>query len=211
MLQLFAVAFFVFLCFGTITPFFVGYTREYLKLPNPENVASNALLALTVAGAIVAYPTGLLADKIGHRRVLKYGSLVFAVGLLTIALIGKTSFGLYAGMAIIGVGYIGLQITSFSILAEIVPAQRLGEFIGLMNLFISLPQFIGNNVMGYVIDSFGYGVFMPIAFSLMLVATILTLTFNFKRDVTEGEEDLAQLSAQLEKSNHGNLTSKKKL
>lgn len=84
-------------------------------------------------------------------------------------------------MAIIGIGFIAIQITTYSILAEIVPPERLGEFMGMMNLFISLPQFLANNIMGKLLDVFGYGVYFPTACGAMIIAGLIVMASRFEK------------------------------
>jgi len=38
-------------------------------------------------------------------------------------------------------------------LSMVVPKNKLGEYMGLLNLFIALPQFIFSNVYGQIIDN----------------------------------------------------------
>ncbi|WDC84709.1 hypothetical protein PL321_03325 [Caloramator sp. mosi_1] len=65
-LKLYLSVFMVYMSFGFITPFFVKYCTTNLNITNSD--ANNALLILTLAGAVFAVPIGKLADKIEKER-----------------------------------------------------------------------------------------------------------------------------------------------
>lgn len=177
-MKLYTAVFFIFLSYGCITPFFVKYCVNELHFT--ENAASTGLLLLTLAGAVFAYPIGILSDRIERRKVLLAGTLIFSAALF-VSIFVKSSAGLYAMLSIIGVGFIAIQITVYSILAEIAPPERLGEFMGILNLFISLSQFIANNLMGYILDRSGFSYYFPISSLLMFIAAAIVLISRFEK------------------------------
>ncbi len=181
-MKLYVSVFFVFVSYGCITPFFVKYCTSILNFS--QATASNGLLLLTLAGAIFAYPIGVLSDKMERRKVLLIGTLIFASALL-VATFVKTMLLMYLVLACIGVGFIAIQITIYPILSEIVPPERLGEFMGFMNLFISLGQFISNNLMGYVLDRAGFTWFFPTAALMMFIACLMIGFSRFEKIKTE--------------------------
>lgn len=177
-MKLYISVFFVFMSYGCITPFFVKYCS--IKLNFSPDVASTGLLVLTLAGALFAYPIGVLSDKIERRKVLLMGTLVFAIGLF-IAIFATGVASMYMTLSLIGIGFIAIQITIYSILSEIVPPERLGEFMGFMNLFISAGQFISNNAMGYILDKLGFSYLFPIASGLMFLSVIVIFFSKFSK------------------------------
>jgi MFS family permease len=177
-MKLYFSVFFIFLSYGCITPFFVKYCIKVLHLS--AGTASTGLLLLTLVGALFTYPIGVLSDKIERRKVLLMGALIFAIALCT-AIFVKSSMALYIVLSIIGIGFIAIQITIYSILAEIVPPERLGEFMGIMNLFISLSQFISNNIMGIILDKLGFSYFFIIPTVMMFISVIIIFFSRFEK------------------------------
>lgn len=177
-MKLYFCVFFVYLSYGCITPFFVKYCSVQLHFS--QGTASTGLLLLTLVGAIFAYPIGVLSDRIERRKVLLIGVLIFAISLLAAVFI-KNIEEMYSVLSLIGIGFIAIQITIYSILAEIVPPERLGEFMGFINLFISLAQFIANNAMGFALDKVGFSYFFPISSTLMFVAVIIIFFSRFSK------------------------------
>lgn len=177
-LKLFISVFFVFLSYGCITPYFVKYCTEQLKFS--ANTASTGLFVLTIVGALFAIPAGIMSDKINRRVVLLIGALIFAIGLALATFVSNVG-GMYLLLSLIGIGFICIQVTIYAILAEIAPAERLGEFMGIMNLFVSLSQWIATLVMGFILDSVGFGYFFPISAIIMFVSAIVIFFSRFDK------------------------------
>ena len=177
-LKLFATVFFIFLSYGCITPYFVKYCVQQLHFSN--STASNGLFILTIVGALFAVPAGIISDKVDRRLVLWIGSIIFAVAI-GMAIFVKTILSMYLLLALIGIGFICIQVTIYAILAEIVPPERLGEFMGIMNFFISMSQWIATLTMGFILDYVGFKYFFPVATVIMFVAAIVIFFSRFNR------------------------------
>jgi MFS family permease len=177
-MRLFASVFFIFLSYGCITPFFVKYCVQQLHFST--GTASTGLFVLTIVGALFAIPAGILSDKIDRKIVLLIGAIIFAVGLGMATFV--TSVGsMYLLLSLIGIGFICIQVTIYAILAEIVPPERLGEFMGIMNLFVSLSQWIATLTMGLILDSASFKSFFPIASVIMFVAAVVIMFSKFDK------------------------------
>lgn len=177
-MKLYLSAFFIFLSYGCITPFFVRYCVNELKFS--EGNASTGLLVLTLVGAAFAYPIGMLADKVEKRKVLLAGVIILTI-CLALAPLARNLLGMNVMFSFFGIGFIAIQITSYAIVAEIVPPERLGEFMGILNLFISLSQFITNNIMGIILDKVGFSLFFPIPCVAMFVAAVIIFFSRFEK------------------------------
>jgi MFS family permease len=177
-LKLFISVFFIFLSYGCITPYFVKYCEQHLGFS--AGTASTGLFVLTIVGALFAVPAGILSDKKDRRFVLLVGIIIFATGL-ALASFAKGTTNMYILLSLIGVGFICIQVTIYAILAEIAPPDRLGEFMGIMNLFISLSQWIANLAMGFLLDKAGFGYFFPISSVIMFVAATVICFCRFEK------------------------------
>lgn len=177
-MKLYFSVFFIFLSYGCITPFFVRYCVKILKFT--EGNASTGLLVLTLVGAAFAYPIGILSDKIEKRKVMLAGAIILTT-CLAMAPLARNLLTMNVMFSFFGVGFIAIQITSYAIVAEIVPPERLGEFMGVLNLFISLSQFLANNIMGNLLDKFGFSLFFGVPCVAMLVAAIIIFFSRFEK------------------------------
>lgn len=177
-MKLFAAIFFIYLGYGSITPYFVKYCVNNLNLTT--NTASFSLLLLTITGAIFAYPLGVLSDKIQRKTVMLFGAIIFVLAMIAGIFVTGTS-GLYVVMCLIGIGFIAIQVTSYAILAEVVPPDRLGEFMGIFNFFVSISQFISGLLMGVLLDSIGYKIFFPLSGLWIVIAVIILSTSTINK------------------------------
>jgi Major Facilitator Superfamily. len=177
-MKLFVAVFFVFLSYGCITPFFVKYCTSQLGFS--ANTASLGLFVLTIVSALFAVPAGILSDRINRRVVLMIGTFIFTVGLAAATFVHTVSV-MYLFLGLIGIGFICIQVTIYAILAQIAPKERLGEFMGIMNAFISFSQFIATFVMGFVLDAFGFDYFFPIAAVIMLISTLVIFFSRYEK------------------------------
>jgi len=177
-LKLFATVFFIFLSYGCITPYFVKYCVQQLNFTT--STASNGLFVLTIVGAIFALPAGIISDKIDRRLVLCIGTIIFAIGI-GLATFAKSIESMYILLSLIGIGFICIQVTIYAILSEIVPKERLGEFMGIMNLFVSISQWIATLAMGWILDLVGFKYFFPVSSVIMFIAAIVILFSKFNK------------------------------
>jgi MFS family permease len=177
-LKLFASVFFIFLSYGCITPYFVKYCVQQLHFSN--GTASNGLFILTIVGALFALPAGILSDKTNRKVVLLIGTIIFTIGL-AMAIFVQTAGFMYILLGLIGIGFICIQVTIYAILSEIVPPERLGEFMGIMNLFISASQCIATLSMGWILDLVGFKYFFPVSAVIMLIAAFVVFSSKFDK------------------------------
>lgn len=176
-MKLFVAVFFVFLSYGCITPYFVKYCVTQLGFT--ANTASTGLFVLTIVSALFAVPAGIISDKVSRKVVFLVGTIIFAIGM-TLAIFVKTVPMMYLALGVVGIGFICIQVTIYAILANIAPSERLGEFMGIMNLFISLSQWIATSIMGFILDRVGFHFYFPIAAVLMIVSTFIILGSKFQ-------------------------------
>jgi MFS family permease len=109
------------------------YIQDALELADAPRQAGN-LLAIVGAGTIAfVLAGGLLADRLGAKRLLYFSSALAGSGMLLMSLTTDLR-GLYSSGIIVGAG-IGLFLTSNWALAnQLAPLTQAGRFLGLTNL-----------------------------------------------------------------------------
>lgn len=175
------VVFFSHLAYGFLNNFVIRYCKEALGIS--ETDSGTAMLMLVVGGAVLGYPVGRLSDRISRRTVLLAGLLIYSLAL-ALGWFATTTAGLYVVCTVLGVGYIAVQISLYALLADVTPRSRTGEFTGIMNLFVNLPQVIGMLAMGALLDRVGYGLFFTLPLVATLCAFLVTLGSQFRADGT---------------------------
>lgn len=97
-----------------------------------NSTAVGALAAIgpnAIGCAIGAVVGGRLGDKLGRKRIYKYDLLVYAVGILFIALAVDPTM-LFLGTFVVGVA-VGADVpTSLALVGELAPAKARGKLLG---------------------------------------------------------------------------------
>ena len=124
--------------------------------------------------ASASYPVGLLADKLGKRRIFAFGLLVFAVVYLGFAFTTDTIplFGLFALYGIYASATEGVVKAWIS---EVVPDNLRGSAIGLLTMLQSFAVMAGSTLTGLLWDHYGATVPFIISGSVALVLAFVVV------------------------------------
>jgi MFS family permease len=132
---------------GGVIPFITLFGVHVLHATNGAEFLLP--LAATAVNALVAVPFGLLADRIGKKRVMVTGMFSFAV----VALVGSQAQDMTQGMLIMmlaGVANAAMAMIN-PMLTDLVPPKRMAEFVGLGSSAFSLAQPAGSVIAGLVV------------------------------------------------------------
>jgi predicted MFS family arabinose efflux permease len=132
-------------------------------------------LLLTLNGLIVIffqYPMTLALRRLAKFRALMLGSLLYAVGYLSLGWI--TQFGRALGaMAVITVGEIIHSPVTLSVIGELSPPDQRGRYMGFFRLSETIGISMGPLLGGVLIDAFPFNhelVWAPIALIAFIAA-----------------------------------------
>ena len=111
------------------------------------------VLQITVVTCIGAVITGIIEDKLGHRRTIMIALVIWVLVSLSLALIpakgGQTWLIWVLGNAIgLGMGMIGTS--SRALVGSMTPRQRTAEFFGLWGLTLKMAGFVGPGLFAVV-------------------------------------------------------------
>lgn len=156
---------------GAATPFITRFGTDVLHVSEEASFA--LLLPLVLATAAGAVASGFLADRVGHRRVLRPGLALFAFAATLSVLvvdIGQT----IPVMVLVGLANGALTALHVPFLADMVPKRHAGEFMGFASMVWSVAQPVGALLAGFLADlsgSFRWVFFL--SGLCMLAATLL--------------------------------------
>jgi maltose/moltooligosaccharide transporter len=105
-----------------------------------------------------------------HRACLAAAGL----GLLSVALWHDPHW-LLLSMAGVGIGWASILSMPYALLANAIPAERMGFYMGVFNFFIVIPQILAATVLGPIVDRVLHGHVLPavlIGGASMLVAMV---------------------------------------
>jgi MFS transporter, SP family, inositol transporter len=115
--------------------------QAYLGLTAAAVGALAAIGPNALGCAVGAVIGGRLGDKLGRKRIYQYDLLVYAAGILCIAL-ATNVWMLFAGTFVVGVA-VGADVpTSLALVGEIAPAKARGKLLGLTQVAWSIGPVI---------------------------------------------------------------------
>lgn len=166
-----------YLAYGIITPFWIPYYEKVDHFTGTE--ISLALTSLTLVGMILSVVIGVCCDKWRKDRIFLICCIIYGIAFL----IGWNvkSLGMLWIFAIVsGIAFIMFQVAYYSLMPEIAPKGHVGEYMGLNNVFICIPQIISSIIGGILLDyNLGFIIF-PFAIISMIVGAIIISTYKRK-------------------------------
>ncbi len=122
--------------------------------------------------ALISTPAGSLSDRIGRRKLIVGGWLVYALIYLGFGL-AKTGWQVWVLYALYG-GYYGMAYgTANALVADLVPAELRGTAYGSYNAIIGLLAFPASVIAGVLWQSFGPSSPFIFGGTLALIAAVL--------------------------------------
>ncbi len=148
-----------------------------------DSTAVGALAAIgpnAIGAAIGAFIGGRLGDRLGRKRIYKYDLLVYAAGVLCIALAFNAAM-LFAGTFVVGVA-VGADVpTSLALVGELSPSKARAKLVGLTQVaWYSGPAIV--LILALVLAPLGMLGIRIVFFHLFVVAI---LTWALRKGLSE--------------------------
>jgi EmrB/QacA subfamily drug resistance transporter len=132
--------------------------------------------AYTVALAALVLPLGAIGDRVGRRRVLVVGTVLFAAASLA-ASFAQTSHALIALRAVMGVAAAAIMPGTLSTITAALPPRQLARGVAVWAGFASAGAILGMVVAGVLLEIFDWrAIFVTsavVAVAAGLAATLL--------------------------------------
>jgi MFS family permease len=142
----------------------------------PVNGVLGMMISFNIAYALISTPAGVLSDRLGRKRVLTAGWLLYALVYLGFAR-ASAGWQAWALMLVYGVYYGLTEGVAKAFVADLVPADRRGTAFGLYNAAVGLMVFPASAVAGLLWQGVGtwsgFGQAAPFLFGA-LMATLAT-------------------------------------
>jgi len=120
---------------GNSSDFFLILDAQHVKTPLLQVVLMLVLFNLTYA--LISTPMGVLSDKIGRKRVITIGWLIYGLVYLGFALSGSI-WQIWLLFGVYGIYYGICEGAAKAFVADMVPAERRGTAYGLYNGVVGL-------------------------------------------------------------------------
>ncbi|HEX9056087.1 MAG TPA: MFS transporter [Ktedonobacterales bacterium] len=176
----YATQFFLWLGINTMKPFIVPYAMNVIGL----NLSQALFLAfvLLASTAVFNWPFGVLADKVGLKRVFLAGMLVIAGASLSGIWVRQPAV-MFAILFLAGVGNAAQTASSYPLLTRIVRPDRMGLYTGLNSTITSIAAPGSALIAAVLIHRFGFAVLFP----FIAIMFLLTLPPLASLNVAAGE------------------------
>lgn len=126
----------------------LGFVQETAAQP-----ASILMLIVGVFILLTALPSGWLADRFGHKRLVAFSGLTAALGTLIAILVPNLNI-IYAGGSLIGIATGVFYTANWALGTELVPVKEAGRYLGIANLAGAGAGAVGAYIGGPIADFF---------------------------------------------------------
>ncbi|MDO4535962.1 MAG: MFS transporter [Clostridium perfringens] len=175
-MKVFMTAFFLYLAYGLIMPYWLPYFEKANGFSSSE--ISYALIGFTIVGLILSVFIGMLCDRYNKQIILFVTCVIYFIGFLVGMYV--MNLGMLWGFTIIfGLGFAVFQVVFYALIPAVAPKDRLGEYMGINNVFLCIPQIIGNLLAGSLMTS-DMGLIFPLALISIVVAGLICIIGKMK-------------------------------
>ncbi|MGL5617023.1 MAG: MFS transporter [Sarcina sp.] len=170
-MRVFMTGFFFYLGYGLIMPFMIPYFEKMNHFSSSE--ISLALTVFTFIGLILSLFVGIWCDKWNKQKILFIACAVYGIGFIVGWFFISSMITLWLFMLLLGIGFVILQVSFYALIPAVAPKEKLGEYMGVNNIFLCIPQIIGNLAGGYLLGHGHAHLIMPLCFISLVVACII--------------------------------------
>ncbi len=139
--------------------------------------------------ALVAFLLPLVAKKLTRKMTHLIALILGGIGLISIYFISDPNL-LLVSMIGVGIAWASILSMPYAMLSSILPANKMGYYMGVFNFFIVIPQIVAAGILGFLLKSFfgNISIYALIIGGIsMIIAGLLCV---FVQD-NEGTADLA--------------------
>src|SRR6204780_3275482 len=177
------------LVFFQLTSTLPLFLVRYLRLP--ESFYGSVFTLNTLMIVALEVPLNSPMANWSHRRTLTLGALLYAIGFGSFAL-ARGPAGVFAAVAVWPFGEMILIPGSAAYAAEIAPAGRRGEYMGLYTMSFSLGFSLGPWLGATLLESRGPQVLWGAAFVSGCISTLLMSRIGAKPNRASGDPALGK-------------------
>ncbi len=166
----------IFLLFSIVVGAVLTIHPLYLEqfFGKAELVGLVAVLS-SLAGMMFSLPAGVLADKLGRKRLL-IASFLLLSAVLLVFFLNTSLYALFVLQIAFGISMASAWVISEAFVKDISPIGSRGEFRSVFGTFANAGLFAGPVIGGLLADR--YALRIPYIFSALVLLASLTLVFK---------------------------------
>jgi MFS family permease len=172
--------------FFLITIFSLVNSSDVFLILKSKNISGSDTLAIAgyifynIIYAMSSYPIGILADKIGKKKVFIIGLLIFSVVYFGFAALNSFVF-IWVLFALYGFYASSTEGVLKAWVSDLVLDQNRGSAIGLITMSSSIAVMLGSIAAGFLWDAFGSQVPFYLSSAVSLLVAGLLYRFSKKK------------------------------
>jgi len=140
------------------------------------------LVLFNATYALISLPMGILSDKIGRRRIIAAGWLIYSLVYFGFAL-ASDIWHIWVLFAVYGVYYGIVEGAAKAFIADLVPAERRGTAYGLYQGTVGIMLFCASVTAGWMWDAISPSATFYLGAGLALLATLGMVIFIRERRI----------------------------
>lgn len=113
--------------------------------------ATSAILNLVTF--VFSFSLPFIVSKIGKKYTHTVCLIIGGLGLISVKFIHEP-WMLYFAMGMVGIAWASILSMPYSMLAGVLPAEKMGIYMGVFNFFIVLPEIIASLFFGKIMENF---------------------------------------------------------
>lgn len=170
---LLASIFLWFTAYNAVTTAFSRYTKVVWKLEGGG--FADCLMVATVAAILSYIPIGIIASKVGRKRIIMGGIVLMSTCYFAAIFAGAYHPIINIAFAAIGVGWAAINVNSYPMIVEMSKGCDIGKFTGTYYTFSMTAQIFTPVLSGFLLENVSYRTLFPYAF-LFSVLAFFTMT-----------------------------------
>lgn len=180
--------FFLWTGLHAVIPFLTLFPVKVLGASNSQALIVYVVLILT--SAVLSYPMGLLGARYGNRRMVVLGTLTL-VGAAIIGIVVPAYVWMFPLAVLAGCGFAATNALTYPLLAELIPAAKVGVFTGIQTAFGAAAVPVSIVITGTLISHFGYrSIFAVLAVMMVLdIGMLLSIDLDAAHEQVRRVED----------------------
>lgn len=119
---------------------------------NGKDFAGLTLAYYNVVTFLFAFVLPYIADKLGRKATHSICLLIGATGLISVAFVHDKSY-LFLCMTCVGIAWASILSMPYAMLGGVLPAGKIGIYMGIFNFFIVLPEIMASLGFKWVMNN----------------------------------------------------------
>jgi maltose/moltooligosaccharide transporter len=128
-----------------------------------------------------------LTRKFSARSIHAFSLVCAGVGLLSVGW-WSGKYGLLLSMVGLGIGWASILAMPYALLANSIPPERMGYFMGVFNYFIVIPQILASTLLGWIVKTYFEDRAMPVVLAGGACMLIAAITVTWVREDARHEQ-----------------------